>query len=102
MTNYQPFFQLLGLANRARKVVSGEELVLNEIRKQAAKLVILAADASEATHKKFRDKCKYYKIKCVQVGDREALGQAIGKQQRVVLAVTDEGFAAKLLVKLGQ
>lgn len=102
MTGEQQFFQLLGLANRAQKIVSGEELVLNEIRKQTAKLVVLSNDASDATKKKLQDKCLYYKVKIVEVGDRDTLGQAIGKQQRVAIAVLDEGFAAKLLIKLGQ
>lgn len=102
MTKEHHFLQLLGLANRARKVVSGEELVLREITKQTAKLVILSNDASSVTKKKLQDKCLYYKIKIVEVGDRETLGKAIGKQQRVVIAVLDEGFAVNLLAKLGQ
>lgn len=102
MTNEHQFYQLLGLANRARKVVSGQEPVLNEIRKRNAKLVIIATDASETTKKTIQDKCLHYHVYCVQMGDRDSLGQAIGKEQRVALAVTDEGFAAKLLIKLGQ
>lgn len=43
---------LLGLANRARKVISGEELTVKEIRSGRAKLVLLAEDASENTTKK--------------------------------------------------
>lgn len=48
------FLQLLGLAARARKVVSGEELVVKEIRNNNAKLVILASDASNNSSKKFK------------------------------------------------
>ncbi len=102
MKNEAKFFQLLGLANRARKLVSGEELVLNEIQKKTAKLVILSEDASEATKKKFQNKCLFYDIKLVTVGDRATLGHAIGKERRVVIAVLDEGFSAKLLINLGQ
>lgn len=102
MTDEKRFYQLLGLANRARKLVSGEELVLNEIKKRHAKLVILSNDASNATRKKIQDKCQHYQVPLVQVGDRETLGHAIGKDQRVALAVTDEGFGKKLLTLLGQ
>jgi len=102
MTDEKRFYQLLGLANRARKLVSGEEFVLNEIRKGHAKLVVLSNDASQSTKKKIQDKCKYYKVQLIQVGDRVTLGRAIGKEQRVALAVTDEGFAKKLLTLLGQ
>ena len=46
------FLQLLGLAMRAGKVVSGEELVIREIRSGKAQLVILAEDAKKNTEKK--------------------------------------------------
>ncbi|MGN1400406.1 MAG: YlxQ family RNA-binding protein [Bacillus sp. (in: firmicutes)] len=87
---------LLGLANRARKVISGEELVIKEVRSKKAKLVILAGDASANTEKKVTDKCRHYNVPFIKVDDRERLGQAIGKDQRVVIAVLDEGFAKKL------
>lgn len=43
---------LLGLATRARKTITGEELVVKEIRSQKAKLVVLSNDASKNTAKK--------------------------------------------------
>ncbi|MGA8942747.1 MAG: YlxQ family RNA-binding protein [Thermoactinomyces sp.] len=92
--------QQLGLAMRAGKVVSGEELVLKEIRSGKACLVILAADAQKNTEKKIADKCSFYNIPLVQYGDRKQLGRAIGKEERVVVAVTDQGFA-RLLMKSG-
>lgn len=88
---------LLGLANRARKVISGEELVVKEIRSGRAKLVILSEDASKNTTKKITDKCKSYDVPCTYVENRIILGQAIGKQSRVVVAVLDRGFANKFL-----
>ncbi|HSH24024.1 MAG TPA: YlxQ family RNA-binding protein [Massilibacterium sp.] len=87
---------LLGLANRARKIVSGEGLVVKEVQLKRAKLVLLAQDASENTKKKITDKCSYYHIPLLLVKDRYTLGQAIGKDARVVVAVTDDGFAKKL------
>lgn len=87
---------LLGLANRARKIISGEELVVKEIRSSRAALVLLSADASPNTTKKVTDKCKSYQIPYRMVDDRFVLGQAIGKEARVVVAVLDSGFAKKL------
>lgn len=97
----QRFFQLLGLAQRAGKVVSGHDLVINEIRRGKARLVLISQDAATATKQKVKTKGSYYNIKVVEIGNRETLGHAIGKEQRVVLAVTDEGFANKLLIILG-
>ncbi|WP_199426039.1 YlxQ family RNA-binding protein [Thermaerobacillus caldiproteolyticus] len=91
---------LLGLANRARKVVSGEELAIKEIRSGRAKLVLLAEDASVNTEKKISDKCASYGVPLRKVPDRYMLGQAIGKDARVVVAIIEEGFAKKLITML--
>ncbi|ASS91520.1 MULTISPECIES: YlxQ family RNA-binding protein [Aeribacillus] len=91
---------LLGLAYRARKVISGEELVLKEVRNKRAKLVLLADDASSNTKKKITDKCTFYKVPLVIAPNRYELGQSIGKEERVVVAVTEEGFAKKLRLLL--
>jgi len=90
------WMSLLGLANRARKIISGEELVVKEIRSGRAKLVLLSADASANTAKKVTDKCKSYQVPFKLVENREMLGQSIGKEARVVVAVLDAGFANKL------
>jgi len=86
----------LGLAYRARKVVSGEETVVQSIRRSQAKLVMLSKDASDRTIKTITDKCRFYKVPVVFVEDRNKLGEAIGKAARVVVAVTDPGFGDKL------
>ena len=95
MTN-QAVLQLLGLAARARKVISGEDLVVNEVRHGKAKLVLLASDASANTSKKLTDKCTYYNVELHVFGDRYDLGHATGKEARVALAITDSGFAKKI------
>lgn len=87
---------LLGLANRAQKVISGEALVLKEIRSGRAKLVLLSEDASLNTKKKLQDKCLHYNVTLYYVANRELLGHAIGKEARVTVALLDEGFAKKL------
>ncbi|RXI97968.1 YlxQ family RNA-binding protein [Anaerobacillus alkaliphilus] len=91
------WFSLLGLAARARKLVTGEELVIKSIRKKEVHLVIVADDASDLTKKKLQDKCQYYNVTLQFASDRGQLGAAIGKHERVVIGVTDEGFAQKLL-----
>ncbi|RRJ67714.1 50S ribosomal protein L7ae [Paenibacillus oralis] len=83
----------LGLAMRAGKLVTGDEVVLKAIRSAEAKLVIVAGDASANTQKKYRDKCGTYKVPLMVGFDREMLGSSVGKPERVVLALTDQGFA---------
>ncbi|KAB7668679.1 YlxQ family RNA-binding protein [Bacillus sp. B1-b2] len=98
--NENKWMSLLGLANRARKIISGEELSVKEIRSGNAKLILLSEDASHNTTKKITDKCNSYKVPVKLVPNREMLGKAIGKEQRVVVAVLDNGFAKKLLTLL--
>ncbi|MGN7470188.1 YlxQ family RNA-binding protein [Brevibacillus sp. SAFN-007a] len=88
--------QLLGIAMRARKIVTGEELVIAAIRNGQARLVLLASDASDNTAKKVKDKCSYYGVSCVTTGDRYSLGHAIGKDGRVTVAVTDGKLAESI------
>lgn len=88
----------IGLAMRAGQLATGDEIVLKAVRSSEAKLVILAKDASENTQKKFRDKCGSYNIPLLIGFDRESLGNSVGKPERVVLAVLDQGLA-KLIVK---
>lgn len=99
MNNTQ-WMSLLGLANRARKITSGEELTVKEIRSGNAKLILLSQDASPNTTKKIMDKSNSYNVPVKRVENRELLGQSIGKEARVVVAVLDNGFAKKLLTLL--
>jgi ribosomal protein L7Ae-like RNA K-turn-binding protein len=96
MSEENKWKSLLGIANRARKITSGEELVIKEVRSNRAKLVIIAADASSNTMKKVTDKASYYNVPVRTVSDRYELGHAIGKDARVVVAIMDQGFANKL------
>ncbi|TFE03459.1 YlxQ family RNA-binding protein [Jeotgalibacillus sp. R-1-5s-1] len=96
------WMSLLGLATRAGKVISGEELVVKEIRSNKAKLVLLSEDASLNTTKKVTDKAAYYRVPVRKVADRYLLGQLIGKDARVTVAVLDKGFAEKLITLLDE
>jgi ribosomal protein L7Ae-like RNA K-turn-binding protein len=93
----QQWSSLLGLANRAGKIISGEELSLKEVRSGKAKLILLSADASANSTKKITDKCKSYGVPLKFIENRELLGHAIGKDARIVVAILDKGFAIKLM-----
>ncbi len=93
---------LLGMAMRAGKLVTGDETVLKSVQQGKAKLVIAAGDASDNTKKKFRDKCATYNVKLVEAFDRITIGDAIGKSERVLIAVTDAGFSKSIIQSLSQ
>ncbi|TDF98186.1 YlxQ family RNA-binding protein [Paenibacillus piri] len=90
------FYNNLGMAMRAGKLITGEESVIDAVRRGEAKLVIVATDAALNTSKKVGDKCSTYQVPLHQYGSREQLGASIGKESRVVIAVTDSGFAKML------
>ena len=92
MNNKTKALNLLGLAQRARKLESGSPTVLTNIRSKKAKLVLIAEDASENTKKQFLDKSEYYGIPSYITFSKEEISQAIGKE-RTVCAFTDNGFA---------
>jgi ribosomal protein L7Ae-like RNA K-turn-binding protein len=89
--------QYLGLAARAGRIITGEELVVKAIRNKQVQLVVLADDASDNTRKKVTDKCKSFGVPLRLYADRNRLGHCIGKEQRVVVGVKDAGFARELL-----
>ena len=91
---------LIGLATKAGKTASGEFLTERETKAGKAYLVIVAADASENTKKKFREMCKFYKVPIYFYGDKDTLGHAMGKEFRASLAILDEGFAEGILKEL--
>ncbi|AMW98528.1 YlxQ family RNA-binding protein [Rummeliibacillus sp. G93] len=96
MNQEQAILNLLGIAASARKVVTGEEQVVKEVRNQQAKLVILSTDASKNTRKKLTDKCHSFHVELHEFSTRDVLGHALGREARVSVAIMDSGFARKL------
>ena len=92
--------QMLSLAMKAGKVVSGEFQTEEAVKGQKAFLVIVATDASDNTKKKFHDKCSYYGIPVRDAGSKDALGHAIGRASRATVAVTDRSFATGIMEKM--
>lgn len=95
MDKKQQLSNLIGLAKRAGKVISGEELVIKAIQNGKARLVILASDAASNLNKRITDKSTYYEIPVSQLFTEIELSHAIG-QNRKVIALVDDGFAKKM------
>ncbi len=85
---------MIGLAMRAGKVVTGEEIVVKSMKK--LKLILLASDAGPNTTKKIETKSNTNNIEVIKVFDREQLSKAIGKNNRVVCGIKDQGFASAI------
>lgn len=93
-------YSMIGLANKAGKLVSGEDAVRNSIRSGKVKLVVLAGDASGNTKKRFNNSAAFYNIALVTWGLKEELGSCIGKSERSVIGITDDNFSKSIKEKL--
>lgn len=82
---------------KAGKIVSGEVGCESTVKGKKAKLIIVASDASENTKTKFTNSARFYGVDIIEYGTKAELGYAVGKAERSVIAVTDEGFSAKLI-----
>ncbi|MCI1903436.1 MAG: ribosomal L7Ae/L30e/S12e/Gadd45 family protein [Enterococcaceae bacterium] len=91
--------QLLGLAQRAGEIVSGEELTIKAVQKRQVSLVLIAKETGRATRKKCIDKCQYYKIPFYEELTEAELAQAIGKPRKLI-GVKSTGFANNIYKNL--
>ena len=93
-------YSLISLANKAGKLVTGEDAVRNSIRSGKVKLAIVAEDASDNTKKRFSNSAAYYKTSFIIWGLKDEFGSCIGKSGRSVLGITDENFSRSFKEKL--
>ncbi len=98
MTRTAPdaIWRLVGLATRARRLVTGSDTVEQTISKGQACLIILAGDATTNTHERFAHLARRHELPLVVLGTRDELSHWTGKPDRVVAAVTDTGFAERI------
>ena len=89
MNNSEKVLNLIGLAQRAGRLITGEELVIKAIQNQQVSLIFLANDAGPNLTKKVTDKSNYYKTEVSTVFS------TLGKPRKVV-AVADAGFSKKM------
>lgn len=90
----------LSIAAKAGRISSGETAVLSDIRSFKSCLVLIAGDASGGTKKKFDDKSTFYEVPCYIYATKKELAHAIGKEERSVVSVNDEGLADKIIERL--
>lgn len=98
--NKDKVLSLLGLAARGRNLVSGEFSTEKAVKERKASLVIIGADASDNTKKKFTNMCAFYHTPVWIYSFKDDLGRAIGREMRATLAVTDAGMAANIIKHL--
>jgi ribosomal protein L7Ae-like RNA K-turn-binding protein len=88
---------MISLCQKSGNLLSGEANCENAIKSKKAKVIIVAADASDNTKKKFSNSAVYYKIPIYYFLTREELGTITGKKVRAVLTVMDDNFSAQII-----
>ena len=96
---------MLGFAMRAGRIVIGADLVAVAMAKRGKdkpRLVLVSADASEATKKRAFSKSEFYGIEARQMElSSDELGKLLGKTYSpAVLGITDDGFAREIAAAL--
>ena len=86
---------MIGLCARARQAVSGESGCEAAVRGGGAALVLLDDGASPNLRKRFTDACAFREVPLYTL-EAGRLGQAIGKPERMVVAVKPGAMAEKL------
>ena len=82
---------MLGIANKAGKLVTGEDSVISGLQKRKVKMVFVSNDASASTIDKFDKKCFFYHVQCINTFSSDELSGAIGRSRKIV-GITDSGI----------
>ena len=93
-------YSLIGLCQKAGYVKAGEFMTEKTIKSGLACLVIVAADSSDNTKKKFKNMADFYEVPYRDFGDKDNLGNSIGCEFRASLAITNKGLADKIISKI--
>ena len=96
INNQDAVLRFLGLCMRAGQIVSGQDACVTKIRNKEVAVVFLDEGASDNTIKRITDACKQHQI-CMRVLEPGVLGYAIGRPERMVIAVLPGQMANKVL-----
>ena len=93
MNEDKRLINILSMAQRAGKVVSGSFLINEAIKKNNVYFLIIASDIEENSYKNLSEAAVKNNIPFKVTLDKISLGETIGKEYRAAAAITDKGFA---------
>lgn len=89
-------YSLLGIAQRARKLISGQDSVERGVNAGKVFLIIISKGTSKHTRKKMYNLSRNKNVPILIWGNSEDLGQSIGRERRKVIGITDKGIAREI------
>ena len=91
-----PAMNMLGLCARAGRLITGEKACVQAIRTGGVYLALLDGAASENAVKAVSQACESHGVPLLRTGEY-ALGDAVGKPNRMAVGVTDARMAARII-----
>ena len=101
MQNRQKTINLLGLAQRAGKLITGTETVIAKLNKGKITAVIMACDVQDNTAEKVDRAARKVNVPIINLFSADELSKAISKKRKV-LGLTDVGFTKALIKKINE
>ena len=90
-------YSMLGLAMKAGKIAYGTDMCIERIKSREVRLLIIAENLSENSKEKMIKIAETYHISIVVFGEIDVISHSIGKENKGVIAILDDGFAKKIL-----
>lgn len=90
-------YSLLGFAQKAGKLVSGENICEKFLKQGKVFLMIVTMDASESTKSHLQCLCAKKGVEYQIWGNKISMGVSIGKSPRVAVAVLEQHFAGEIM-----
>ncbi len=100
MSEMQKVYNMIGLCNKASRLITGQELCEKQIRRNNVFLVIIATDTGQNTKKEMTNICHHYGVDLVEFGTGDMLGKMTGKETRKVIGIKDLGFKKEILKRM--
>lgn len=91
---------MLGLCMKAGRLLSGNEQVSEGLKKGQGVLLIVTEDSSPRTKDEYIKAAERLHLPCRLFGEKERLGQALGKGVRTAALITDQGFGRAIAEKI--
>ena len=93
---------LLGMAQKARRIVSGNFAVEQAVKQGNAKLMLLAEDTEKNSKEAYEGLAEQYQVPCRSILTKASLGACMGKEYRAAAVLLDDGFSKSLRRLLGE
>lgn len=89
-------YSMFGLCMKAGRIAYGSDMCEENIKRKKVKLLIVAEDASDNTKKRFTNLCERERIEMFLFGNIDLISHSIGKSNKAIVAILDDGFAIKI------